>query len=102
MPLSPPTLTWHIALWVVSSAMSPFQAPAHGAGLSRPVGAPLTSNSLLWHVAPPHRPPPASGSEIQTLPLKPTPHGRTSPAGPRGGITPPGAVGDRRAGVRLT
>src|SRR5690242_15429665 len=70
MPLSPPTLTWHIELLFGLYAMSPGHAPAQVAWLERPVGAPSVVNSLLVLLF--------GMSEIQTLPWKPTPQPSSS------------------------
>src|SRR5437867_4202002 len=94
MPLSPPTFTWHIEPWFVSSAMSPGQAPAQAACHMRPVGEPSGVNSWLLLLL--------GTSESQTLPVKPTPQARLSGAVGQERITWPGDCGVAPAGVPLT
>src|SRR3954471_6636893 len=85
MPLSPPTLTWHMSLCVGSYAMSPGHAPAQSAWLERPVGAPSGVNSTFSL---------AFGmSENQTLPAKPTPQASSSELVENDLMTSPGVSG---------
>src|SRR5215813_2906471 len=97
MPLSPPTLTWHISLGPVD-AMSPGQAPANGVVNDCRIGGPATSYLLPVHVGPQA---PPSMSESHTWPSNPTPQPRVRP-GDHDRITSPGAAGAPRAWLWFT
>src|SRR5262245_18622280 len=98
MPLSPPTFTWHTEV-PGPGDMSPGQAPAQVLGQCRPVSAPSGVNSWFRQVGPQ---PPPSTSEIQTLPVYPTPQPSASGFVVHDRSTLPGAVGAKPAGVPPT
>src|SRR5678816_4061786 len=88
MPLSPPTLTWHISFAPIN-AMSAGHALAQGVVMVCRIGGPATLYLLSVHVGPQA---PPSTSEIQTLPLYPTPQPSSRP-GDHDRITSPGVAG---------
>src|SRR6188474_3422830 len=88
MPLSPPTLIWHISFAPIN-AMSAGHAFAHGVVMVCRIGGPATLYLLSVQLGPQA---PPSTSESQTWPSYPTPQPRVRP-GDHDRSTSPGAAG---------